>query len=304
MFGEIGGCFCVAMRGRFHTYEGHSGQVCGGVVRLLRLLGAETLLVTNAAGGLNPSYRVGDVVIISDHIGLPLLSGAKHPLVGPNNDDVGPRFPPMSDAYDLELRNLAEDVAGSLAMESFVRTKGVYFFTSGPSYETNAEARAMRLLGADMVGMSTVPEVVVARHCGMRVLGLSLITNVLEIETGPSVVTSHAEVLESTKMRGGAVRRLVTQILVKLTDASYMESLIDDAASFRLRTSATPRGAAAVAVGGRVSTGARGFRRTAPPRVSTTTSLTQQLRQLDVSSMTPVEALEELSRLVAVAKAA
>ena len=173
-------------------------------VRVFKLLGVETILVTNAAGGLHPEYAVGDIVVLNDHIFLAGLAGA-HPLRGPNMDHFGPRFPPLSDAYDLDLRRAAHAAWQKSKVSGSTRRlhEGVYAFVGGPryyctqshptricvltqpSYETRAECRLLRQLGADLVGMSTVPEIVVARHCGIRVLALSLVTNNAVLEPGP-----------------------------------------------------------------------------------------------------------------------
>ena len=173
-----GGRAVVLMVGRFHFYEGHSIQEITYPIRLFKLLGVKTLIATNAAGGLNPNYAVGDIVILSDHLNLAGLSGV-NPLRGPNLHDYGVRFPPLSDAYDLDLKRLAHEMWRRLSSSKASRRlqEGIYAFVGGPSYETRAECRMLRMLGADVVGMSTVPEVIVARHCGMRVLALSLVTN-------------------------------------------------------------------------------------------------------------------------------
>ncbi|RMJ27650.1 hypothetical protein PHISP_01502 [Aspergillus sp. HF37] len=170
----------VLMVGRAHYYEGHSINQVTFPVRVFELLGAGTLVATNSAGGLNTEYAVGDVVLLNDikHIFLAGLAGI-HPLRGPNEEEFGVRFPPLSDAYDLDLRRTLHKAWKSVIPPERKRRlhEGVYAFVGGPSYETRAECRLLRQLGADLVGMSTVPEIVVARHCGIRVLALSLVTN-------------------------------------------------------------------------------------------------------------------------------
>jgi purine-nucleoside phosphorylase len=182
----------VVMQGRFHLYEGYSLPVLTLPVRVIRHLGAHTLIVTNAAGGVNPAYCPGDFMLLRDHINMPGLAGA-NPLVGPNDERFGERFPPLAHAYDAELRTLAHAVASS--WPEITLHEGVYTMVGGPNYETSAELKFLRTIGTDAVGMSTVPEVIVARHMRMRVLGLSLITN---LATGDETAeVNHAEVLAS-----------------------------------------------------------------------------------------------------------
>lgn len=169
--GRLNGEPVAAFQGRFHLYEGHSAQTPGLPVRLLKALGAHVLIVSNAAGGLNPQYGTGDVMLIDDHVNLMFRS----PLVGVNDDALGPRFPDMSSPYDRRLQHIAMDAA---VRSGFTLHRGVYVGVLGPNYETRSEYRMLRRLGGDAVGMSTVPEVIVAQHSGMRVLGLSTITNV------------------------------------------------------------------------------------------------------------------------------
>ena len=168
--GRLGGKTVVAMQGRFHRYEGYSLQQVSFPVRVLKALGAGTLIVSNACGGLNPLWAAGDLMLISDHINL--LGDS--PLIGPNDDRLGPRFPDLSAAYDESLRDAARAVAGT---RGITLREGVYVAVAGPNLETRAEYRFLRGIGADAVGMSTVPEVLVAVHAGMRVLGISIITD-------------------------------------------------------------------------------------------------------------------------------
>jgi purine-nucleoside phosphorylase len=198
----------VVMQGRFHLYEGYTPQTLTFPVRVMHALGAEILLVTNAAGGLNPAYNPGDFMLLTDHINLPGLAGA-NPLVGPNDERLGERFPPLAHAYDADLRTLARTAATS--HPDLKLHEGIYAMVSGPSFETGAELRFLRLVGADAVGMSTASEVVVARHMGMRVLGLSLITNAA---TGSeSEIINHNEVLHVADNARIRFARLVLDML-------------------------------------------------------------------------------------------
>lgn len=186
--GYLSGVPVVAMQGRSHCYEGHSAQRATFPARVMKALGVELLVVSNAAGGLNPLFAAGDVMVITDHINL--LN--RNPLIGVNDDDLGPRFPDMSAPYDRRLADRAQAIA---RREDFVCHRGVYAAMLGPNYETRAEIRMLRYLGADAVGMSTVPEAIVAAHAGLRVLGVSTITNVCSpdvphIASGEQVVAT------------------------------------------------------------------------------------------------------------------
>ncbi|MDP2900290.1 MAG: purine-nucleoside phosphorylase [Candidatus Bathyarchaeota archaeon] len=179
VFGQMEGKTVAVLQGRLHAYEGYSPQQITFPVRVLKAIGCGVLMVTNAAGGLNPAYLAGDLMLISDHLNLPGMIG-HNPLYGPNDPLLGPRFPDMSQAYDPGLRDLARQVAAELG---FSLREGVYVMLGGPSYETPAEVHFLRVIGADAVGMSTASEVVVARHSAMRVLGVSMISNVIPLPT-------------------------------------------------------------------------------------------------------------------------
>ena len=185
--GTLHGKRVCMMQGRFHSYEGYDQAEVTMPVRVMKLLGVKTLIVTNAAGGVNLDFKPGDLMILSDCINF----SGKNPLIGPNVDEFGPRFPDMSKCYDRELIALCEQQAEKLGVKV---QKGVYMWFNGPCYETPAEIRLARVVGADAVGMSTVPETIVARHCGLRVLGISCITN-MAAGILPQKL-SHAEVTE------------------------------------------------------------------------------------------------------------
>ncbi|HEY1013949.1 MAG TPA: purine-nucleoside phosphorylase [Herpetosiphonaceae bacterium] len=207
VLGELGGVPIVAMRGRFHFYEGYDMGLVTLPVRVMRALGADTLIVTNAAGGLNADWNVGDLMLIRDHISFPGLAGL-HPLRGHNDERFGPRFPAMLDAYSAELRGVAREAAADLGA---ALREGVYAQLSGPTFETAAEMNMLRLLSVDAVGMSTAPEVVVARHGGMQVLGISLITNIAHPDAPPA---NHEEVLEA----GEKIKPLFSALIVKVLE--------------------------------------------------------------------------------------
>ncbi|NLW03235.1 MAG: purine-nucleoside phosphorylase [Clostridiaceae bacterium] len=204
IFGRLGERYVMAMKGRFHYYEGHDMGFVVYPVRVFGRMGVKNLLVTNAAGGVNTGFAPGDLMLIKDHIGF----FAENPLRGENLDELGPRFPDMSAAYDRSLQSLAMECAGRVGVDL---KSGVYCYCKGPSFETPAEIRAMRVLGADAVGMSTVPEVIAARHMGMRVLGISCITNMAAgILDQP---LTHEEVIETGKMVEQKFSALVREIV-------------------------------------------------------------------------------------------
>lgn len=202
--GTIKGKQVLVMKGRFHAYEGYGAETVSFPVRVMKELGVETLIVTNAAGGINESYQVGDLMVISDHLNLTY----RNPLIGPSDAALGVRFPDMSEAYSKRLRKVAHEVAAS---QDFKLQEGVYVGLLGPNYETPAEIRMFRTLGGDSVGMSTVPEVIVARHAGIEVLGFSCISNMASgILDQP---LSHAEVMETTEKVKPKFLKLVLGII-------------------------------------------------------------------------------------------
>lgn len=216
VFGGLEGVPLVVMQGRFHLYEGYSPQEVVRPIRVMRRLGAEMLFVTNAAGGLNPAHAAGDLMAIADHIGLPIMTGL-NPLLGPNDERFGPRFPAMTTAYDAHLRQLASDVADEQGIRLH---SGVYAMLSGPNYETPAELRFFRLIGADAVGMSTVPEVIAARHMGMRILAVSCITNVALGSDGLNTPeAAHADVLATAALASTRLTAIIRGVLRRVADA-------------------------------------------------------------------------------------
>jgi purine-nucleoside phosphorylase len=207
VLGQRGGARCVAMQGRVHLYEGHSAATVGFPARVLIALGAKVLIVTNAAGGVNPAWPAGTLMLIRDHIDLL----RDHALRGPNDERLGPRFPDMTTAYAPELRALVKRAAGELGVPL---AEGVYAAMPGPVYETPAEIKMLQLLGADAVGMSTVPEVCVARHMGARVIGISCITNEAAGVTGQPL--SHDEVTATAARVRTTFEALLDGVLAQL----------------------------------------------------------------------------------------
>lgn len=205
VIGKLANQTVLVMQGRTHYYEGYSMQRVTLPVRVMQVLGVHTLFVTNAAGGINPDFRPGDLMLITDHINLVGMAGL-NPLRGPNLDEFGPRFPDMLRAYDPALRAITRRLAEELG---FSLREGVYMCLAGPTFETPADIRFLRLIGADAVGMSTVPEVIVARHGGTRVMGVSGISNIAILDPSEERETTHEEVLEAGKI---IVPRLVNLI--------------------------------------------------------------------------------------------
>jgi len=210
VIGELEGQTALVMQGRIHFYEGYSMSQITLPVRVMLRLGLEMMFVTNAAGGVNPDFAPGDVMLITDNLNLIGMMGA-NPLMGPNIDELGPRFPDMSQAYDRKLMDIARQVA---ANENIPLREGIYCALSGPSFEGPADLRFLRGIGADAVGMSTAPEVIVARHGGMRVLGLSGISNKANLDG--STVTTHEEVMEAGKTITPKIEKIIRGVLRSL----------------------------------------------------------------------------------------
>lgn len=207
--GELEGQAVLVMQGRAHYYEGYNMSQIGLPVRVMQLLGVETLFVTNAAGGVNPKFNPGDLMLINDHINLVGMGGLS-PLRGPNIDSLGPRFPDMMNAYDDGLRDIALRISDDDGLDL---RQGVYASLAGPNFETPADLRFLQVIGADAVGMSTVPEVIVARHAGIRVLGISGISNKANLDG--NTPTSHAEVLEAGRVIVPKLVNIIKGILRK-----------------------------------------------------------------------------------------
>jgi purine-nucleoside phosphorylase len=210
VIGKLEGQTVITMQGRAHYYEGYSMAEVTLPVRVMKRLGVEILIVTNAAGAINPDYEPGDVMILSDHIAMIAMSG-NNPLRGPNIEEFGPRFPDMSQPYTPELIKLAKSIAKK---ENIDTQSGVYVSLSGPSFETPADLRFLRTIGADAVGMSTVPEVIVARHASMKVLGISGISNKANLDG--STMTTHEEVLEAGKVLVPKLTTIIRGFLASL----------------------------------------------------------------------------------------
>jgi len=212
---ELEGRQIVVMQGRVHYYEGYTMQEVTFPIRVLHELGVKWLIITNAAGGINSAFRVGDLMVITDHLNLIGMAGL-NPLRGPNDPTLGPRFPDMSQAYDPALRRLAHQVAKELG---FSLQEGVYVCLAGPSFETPADLRFLRMIGVDAVGMSTVPEVNVARHMNMRVLGISAISNIVILEPAHGRGTTHEEVLEAGRQVAPRLTALLKGVVRRIAEA-------------------------------------------------------------------------------------
>ena len=216
LFGKLKEVPLMVMQGRFHHYEGYSMQLCGMPVRVMKLCGIEKMIITNAAGGINPGFKVGDIMILKDHINLPGFAG-KHPLHGPNDDRFGNRFFALNSCYDRKFRTLASQIANELDVKEHVH-EGVYTMLGGPNFETVAELRMLRKCGVDAVGMSTIPEVLVASHCGIRVLAFSLITNECVLDENREEGANHTDVIQAAKNREIVLQNFVSKLVKKISD--------------------------------------------------------------------------------------
>jgi len=212
LIGTLAGPTVVAMQGRFHLYEGYSAAEVTFPIRVMRRLGVGRLILTNAAGGLNPEYGAGDLMLIVDHLNLVGMAG-HNPLIGPNIESFGTRFPSMTGAYAASMRRLALETAAELEIEL---RQGVYAYLAGPNFETPAEVRFLRHAGADAVGMSTVPEALVGSHAGMQVLGISTITNIAIDQLDSDRDTNHEEVMETGQRVVPLLTALLSGILERL----------------------------------------------------------------------------------------
>ena len=206
--GELGGKFVVAMQGRFHFYEGYPMELVILPIRVMKVLGIQYLFVSNAAGGVNFDYKVGDLMVITDHI-----SHLPNPFIGPNLEEFGPRFPDMTRPYDIRLRKMALEIA---ADQGYDLKQGVYFASTGPTYETPAEYKYYRLIGADAVGMSTIPEVIAARHSDIPVFGMSVITNEAHDDYADDYVNDGDDVVKAADAAADTMTALFTRIIERL----------------------------------------------------------------------------------------
>ncbi|XP_012268978.1 purine nucleoside phosphorylase isoform X2 [Athalia rosae] len=214
VFGYLKDVPVMCMQGRFHYYEGYPLWKCSMPVRVMKLIGVDYLIATNAAGGLNPDYKIGDIMMVRDHVNMMGFAG-NNPLQGPNDDRFGPRFPPMAKAYNLELLGMGRKVAEQMGISDIVH-EGVYTCLGGPNFETVAELKMLRMVGVDAVGMSTVHEVIMARHCHMTVFAFSLITNKSPIDYNDLPDANHEEVIDVGKSRQPLLEEFVSRIVTNL----------------------------------------------------------------------------------------
>lgn len=208
IIGELGGKQVMAMQGRFHYYEGYDMEMVTLPIRVMKMLGIGYLFVSNAAGACNPDFKIGDLVVIKDHINM-----LANPLIGPNLDEFGPRFPDMTCAYDLGLQELAKKIAEEMGI---CLQTGIYFGSTGPTYETPAEVRFFRMVGADLVGMSTIPEVIVARHCDLRVFGMSVTTNCANTRNEERNLNDSEDVVKQADLAATKMSELFARMIAAL----------------------------------------------------------------------------------------
>ncbi|XP_034940220.1 purine nucleoside phosphorylase isoform X2 [Chelonus insularis] len=214
VFGFLEGVPVMCMQGRFHYYEGYPLWKCAMPVRVMKLVGVTHLIATNAAGGLNPDYKVGDIMLVRDHVNIMGFAG-NNPLQGPNDDRFGPRFLPMNKAYDRELLKIGEEVAAEMKISDIIH-KGVYTCLGGPNFETVAELKMLRMVGVDAVGMSTAHEVIAARHCNLTVFAFSLITNLCVCDYDCLDEANHEEVMEVGRSRQPVIAEFVRRMVHRL----------------------------------------------------------------------------------------
>ncbi|CAH8869105.1 unnamed protein product [Trichobilharzia szidati] len=212
VFGKLGNREVVAMQGRFHMYEGYSREQIALPIRVLKFLGVKVLVVSNACGGLNRGFKCGDFMVIKDHINLPGMV-LNNVLIGPNEENrFGPRFLATSNAYNSEIRKLAIQLSEKMNIRHLVH-EGVYAFTGGPTYESPAECKMLLAMGADVAGMSTVPEVLIARHCGMTVFAVSLVTNVCILDVESKAIANHEEVVATANKSAQILQSWIKEII-------------------------------------------------------------------------------------------
>ncbi|XP_015587700.1 purine nucleoside phosphorylase isoform X2 [Cephus cinctus] len=216
VFGYLEGIPVMCMQGRFHYYEGYPLWKCAMPVRVMKLVGVTYLIATNAAGGLNPKFKVGDIMMVKDHVNMMGFAG-NNPLQGPNDDRFGPRFPPMSKAYNTKLLDVGAKIAEEMGISDIVH-QGVYTCLGGPNYETVAELRMLRMIGVDAVGMSTVHEVITARHCDLTVFAFSLITNQCIVDYEDLGEANHAEVVDVGLSKQFVIQEFVSRMVLQIKE--------------------------------------------------------------------------------------
>jgi len=230
VFGCLSGARVVLMQGRLHVYEGHPLWRCTMPVRILRMVGVTQLIVTNAVGGLNPDYKVGDIMLVKDHINMFGLA-AESPLRGPNDESFGPRFFSVNSLYNKKCRNIALAAAEEVGISQTVH-EGVLSISGGPNYESVAELKMFSMLGVDCIGMSSIPECVVAHHCGMTVLAFCLVTNqcCLDVNTHTSAAPDHQEVLDAAEMKKHDLKKFVSVLVEKINN--NMNTIVNENNNF------------------------------------------------------------------------